>query len=177
MKEKLFLFLSLSILSTAEVSATSFPLSRQSVEHSLADEKISGRVVDSKGEPIIGVSVFLKNNRNKGVITDLDGNFTINVPIGSELVFTYIGYKEQVIKVKSTVLNIVLVEDLQTLDEVVVVGYGAVKKRDLTGSITSVKGDDIVNMTQPSVEKMLQGRVPGLQISQNSAQPGGACLS
>lgn len=173
MKEKLFLFLSLSILSTAEISAVNFPLPGKSAAYSLTDEKVTGKVIDSRGEPIIGVSVFLKDNRNKGTITDLDGNFTIDVPVGSELIFTYIGYKEQVVKVTSAVLNVVLVEDTQALDEVVVVGYGAVKKRDLTGSITSVKGDDIVNMTQPSVEKMLQGRVPGLQISQNSAQPGG----
>lgn len=139
-----------------------------------SDRKIEGVVMDTNNEPIIGANVVVKGT-TKGIISDLEGKFVIDVPDNNVVLqISYLGYKTQEIAVKSkTNFRIVLAEDSEALDEVVVVGYGTVKKRDLTGAVTSVKGDDIVNMTQPSVEKMLQGRVPGLQISQNSAQPGG----
>lgn len=171
MKEKLFLFLSLSILSTAEISAVNFPLPGKSAAYSLTDEKVTGKVIDSRGEPIIGVSVFLKDNRNKGTITDLDGNFTIDVPVGSELIFTYIGYKEQVVKVTSAVLNVVLVEDTQALDEVVVVGFGTQKKASVVGAIQSVKASDL-KIPSSNLSNAFAGRIAGIISMQRSAEPG-----
>ena len=104
--------------------------------------KVSGVVTDEAGEPLIGVSVLVKGT-TLGNITDLNGRFSLDVPEGSILEISYIGYKTQSIKAQREPMNIVLKEDAQKLDEVVVVGFGTQKKVNLTGSVSAVTGDDI----------------------------------
>ena len=133
---------------------------------------VTGTVVDEHGEPLIGVSVMMKGS-SKGAVTDLDGKFSLSVPSNSTLVISYIGYQTQEIKVgnKRTV-SVALVPDDQLLDEVVVVGYGTVKKRDLTGAVTSVKAEDIVRSPTSNVMEAIQGQVAGLDITRSSGEAG-----
>ena len=115
-----------------------------SVANPLQDRKVSGTVVsEADGEPLIGVSVYLKGNEGRGVITDLNGRYSLTVPSGATLVFSYVGYVSQEIEVKGSVVNVQLKEDSELLDEVVVVGYGTMKRSDLTGSVVSVGEDEI----------------------------------
>ena len=136
--------------------------------------KVSGRVVDAAGEPVIGASVIEKGSSN-GTITDMDGNFTLNV--GSKdaiLEISYIGYQGQSLKVTpGKTLSVVLKEDTQSLDEVVVVGFGVQKKANLTGAVSQVKMDDVLG-SRPVVNAMsaLQGAMPGLQITPNNDAAG-----
>ena len=135
--------------------------------------KISGTVVAAKdSEPLIGVNVLQKGTTN-GIVTDIDGNFTLSVPLPCELSITYVGYLGQSVKVSSatTPLKIALEEDSEMLDEVVVVGYGVQKKSDLTGSISSIKPADITSTPTTNALKSLQGKVAGLDITQSSGQP------
>ena len=136
-------------------------------------KKVTGTVVDEIGEPLIGVSVLVKGT-TIGTITNLDGQFTIDLPSGkNELEISYIGYKNQLIVVGSnTQLSIKLVPDTKTLDEVVVIGYGTVKKRDLTGAVTSMKNQDIVAAPTSNVMEALQGKVAGMDIMKTSGQVG-----
>ncbi|MEP5338747.1 MAG: TonB-dependent receptor [Algibacter sp.] len=135
---------------------------------------VTGIITDDSGIPLPGASVLLKGTTN-GVSTDFDGHYTINVSNGdTTLVVSYIGFVTQEIAIggKSTI-NVVLATDNTDLDEVVVVGYGVQRKRDITGAISQVKGDDLVLSSSPSVLDVLRGKASGLQITQNSAQPGG----
>ncbi len=129
---------------------------------------VSGIVRDNTGEPLIGVSVVTKNNTRTGAVTDMNGHYTISVPRGTTLVFSYVGYKSQEIKVTGSSLNVTLQEDRSNLDEVVVVGYGTMKKRDLTGSITSVKSDDITATMTSNPLEALQGRSAGVAVFTNT---------
>lgn len=135
--------------------------------------QITGVISDATGESVIGVNVLVKGTTN-GAITDLDGNYTIqNVGNDAILVASYIGYLTQEIPVGSqSVINVVLKEDMQSLEEVVVVGYGVQKKSDLTGAISSVSSDRITSIGTSSVMSALQGSTPGVDISTNSARPG-----
>lgn len=149
--------------------------------HTMQQQKniISGNVVDVNGEPVIGASVMEKGTSN-GCITNIDGQFTINAPIGSTLLISFVGYKLEEVKVKSnTTLHIQLTEDTELLDEVVVVGYGTQKKVNLTGSVASIGGDDLVNKSVGNVTTALAGLAPGLKVMQRVGQPGadGADLS
>ena len=134
---------------------------------------VKGQVVDEKGEPIIGANVIVEGTTN-GVITDLDGNFSLQCPVGSTLKASYIGYLTRTVKVSGAMnaLKIVLKEDAETLEEVVVVGYGTMKKKDLTGAVASVKSEDIT--MNPGVNPMdaLQGKIAGLDITNSSGQAG-----
>ena len=136
------------------------------VQAVMQTKTVKGTVLDENGEPLIGVSIVVKGT-STGTITDFDGKFSINLPGGSkELVVSYIGYKEQAIIVSGNApLNIKMVPDTQALDEVVVIGYGTVKKRDLTGAVASVKSEDIT--MNPGVNPMdaLQGKIAGLDIT------------
>ena len=133
---------------------------------------VKGQVVDEKGEPIIGASISVKGTTN-GVITDMDGNFTLNVAPGATLVISYIGYKNQEMKViPGKSLNIILQEDTETLEEVVVVGYGVQKKENLTGSVAAVNFKDVASMPVANTANMLQGRLPGVMLTNNGAQAG-----
>ena len=124
---------------------------------------VSGRITDELNEPMIGVSVLEKGTTN-GVITDLDGNYTLSVNEGSTIVFSYIGYVTQEKKAVAGTMNIILKEDSKTLDEVVVVGYGVQKKSSVTGAISSVKAEDFENRTITNAEQALQGKTAGVQI-------------
>lgn len=134
--------------------------------------KVSGVVTDEAGEPLIGVSVLVKGT-TLGNITDLNGRFSLDVPEGSILEISYIGYKTQSIKAQIEPMNIVLKEDAQKLDEVVVVGFGTQKKVNLTGSVSAVTGDDISKRPVANAAILLQGQIPGLRVNQGLGQPGG----
>ena len=136
-----------------------------------ATKKITGTVVDAQG-PVIGASVMEKGTTN-GTVTDFDGNFTLNVNPGATIVLSYIGYETQEIKVgNQSTFNITLNEDDAVLDEVVVVGYGTMKKKLVTGATVQVKGDDIAKLNTTNALEAMQSSTPGVQITQSSSQPG-----
>ena len=136
--------------------------------------EVIGTVLDSKGVPIIGANVVIKGTTN-GTISDFDGNFSIqNVPANAVLIVSYIGYVDKEIAVgDESVIKVILSEDMQALDEVVVVGYGTMKKSDLTGSISNVKSDKLLNRPVTNITQSLQGKVAGVEVFQNSGAPGG----
>ncbi len=134
---------------------------------------VTGTVISqSDGEPMIGVSVVVKGT-GTGAITDLDGNDSINAADGQTLVFSYIGYQELQVTVNKRIINITLREDTKLLDEVVVIGYGGMKRSDLTGSVTSVTAEDMKKSITTSLDQALQGRAAGVNVTQNSGAPGG----
>lgn len=134
--------------------------------------KIFGTVNDATGTPLIGVSVVLKNT-TKGVITDIDGRYTINAPENGVLVFSYIGMKAQEIAISGKkTLNIIMYDDSELIDEVVVIGYGTVKKSNLSGAVTSVSSKDIMRLPSSNLTQALQGNAPGLHAVQNNRAPG-----
>lgn len=136
-------------------------------------KKVHGVVKDVNGEPIIGANVVVKGNPSNGTITDLNGNFDLSVTSNTTLQVSYIGYNTQELFVgKKTDFNIVLKEDTELLDEVVVVGYGTMKKKDLTGAVASVKMDDAPVGTVSTISHALAGKAAGLQVNTISAQPG-----
>ena len=138
----------------------------------LQTRKVTGTVSDAFG-PITGANIIEKGTTN-GTTTDMDGNYSIEVSDGATLQVSFIGYIQQEIVVKGkNVINVLLKEDTQTLEEVVVVGYGVQKKRDLTGAISSVSMDDTPINTYSTVSHALAGKASGLQVTQNSAQVGG----
>ena len=140
-----------------------------------AQKTVTGTVKDATGEPMIGVSVVV-DGTSIGGVTDLDGNFTIQkVPNGGVLKFSYVGYKEQKVSVAGkNSLDIVLQEDAMGLDEVVVVGYGTMKKKDLTGAVASVKTDDIAQVAAPDALQAMQAKVPGVDLISGDGQAGSA---
>jgi len=135
-------------------------------------KKVTGNVSDAEG-PVIGASVVEKGNPSNGTVTDLDGNFVLNVKPGSTIVITYIGYQKQEIAVgNQSKLNVTMKTDDKTLDEVVVVGYGVQKKKLVTGATVQVKGDDIAKMNTTQALGALQSQTPGVNIQAASGQPG-----
>lgn len=138
-----------------------------------AQKAVTGRVTDASGEPLIGVSVVVKGT-SKGGVTDMDGKFTIpSVSPSTTLQFSYVGYKTKDLKVGSNgTLKVVLDEDNASLDEVVVVGYGTMKRRDLTGSVASVKGSDLAKNPVSNVAQALQGQLPGVSVTSQDGRPG-----
>lgn len=138
-----------------------------------AQKRIKGQVVDVTGEPLIGVNISVVGG-TVGTITDIDGNYSINVLAGAKLKFSYIGYKDQVMEVGTqTVINVKLQEDSEVLDEVVVVGYGSQKKETLTGAVTVVNEKMLENKgSMSSPVQALQGQVPGVIITRSSGAPG-----
>nr|WP_099564735.1 TonB-dependent receptor [Gaetbulibacter sp. 4G1] len=141
---------------------------------SVLQTSVSGKVVDSKGDPLPGVTVLIKGTQ-KGTSTDFDGNYSISVENSNDvLVFSYIGFSTQEVAVnKQSILNITLQENTSELDEVVIVGYGAQKKVNLTGSIATIKSDDIVKNSTSNVSSALSGRLAGVITIQSSGEPGG----
>lgn len=133
--------------------------------------KVTGKVVDNQNDPMIGVSIVEKGTTN-GVITDLEGNYVLSVAEGATIIYSYIGYITQEKKAVAGVMNITLVEDAKTLDEVVVVGYGVQKKSSVTGAISQVKAEDMQNRTISNAPAALQGKTAGVQVIQTSAAPG-----
>ena len=136
---------------------------------------VKGHVKDALGG-VIGANVVEKGNTTNGTITDLDGNFTLTVPQGATLVVSFIGYKTQeVVAASSVIVN--MEDDAELLETVVVIGYGSVKKNDLTGSVTAIKADEINRGAITSPDQMLQGKVPGLLVTPASGDPtGGATI-
>ncbi|MET6997087.1 SusC/RagA family TonB-linked outer membrane protein [Chitinophaga defluvii] len=134
---------------------------------------VKGRVVNEKGEPLPGVSVKIRNTNNGGV-TDANGYFELNAPDDAVLIISYIGYEQQEVRVgRSANLNIRLEPVNKGLNEVIVVGYGTQRKKDVTGAVSSIKTDELPVSSNSSITHMLAGRAAGLTVTQNSAQPGG----
>ncbi|MFA5299276.1 MAG: TonB-dependent receptor [Lutibacter sp.] len=151
-----------------------FFLSFVGIIASAQNYEVKGAVVDSNGAPLPGVSIVVKNT-TKGTSTDFDGNFTIsNIQKGEALSFSFLGYatKEIVIN-NANPLKVVLAEDLQSLEEVVVVGYGTQKRSDVTGSVSKVEMDKALAIPTSNVSEMLRGQAAGVQITLGSARPGG----
>ena len=136
-----------------------------------AQSKVSGTVKDANGEPLIGVSV-MEVGTNNGAVTDVNGNYTLNVKPGAKLKLSYIGFTPQMVKAGSN-SQIVLQEDNTALNEVVVVGYGTMRRKDVTSSITTVKAEDLNQGVFTDPGQMLQGKVPGLVVS-STADPNGS---
>jgi len=137
-----------------------------------ADNKITGTVKDANGEPIIGANIMVKG-QSIGTITDLDGRFVIDAPEGSILQITYIGYVSQEINIgKRKILNISLTEDAKTLDEVVVIGYGSVKKSSLTNAVSKMDASVMKDRPMSRPESALQGQLAGVVVRNNTGEPG-----
>lgn len=135
---------------------------------------VKGTVKDNTGEPVIGASVVQKGTSN-GIVTDIDGNFTLDVPSNSTIVVSFIGYKTLEIPVAGKkLIDVTMKEDTEMLDEVVVVGYGQMKRSDLTGSVVSVSDAAIKKSVPTSIDQVLQGRAAGVQIQANTGMPGGS---
>ena len=161
----LFLFLSVPLKGYSNEAFSSEGMQQNTV-------KVTGTVKDTNGEPIIGANVMVVGTAT-GVITDIDGNFMLEVPVGGKLQFSFIGYKEQVVPIKKGIsLNIVLEEDSQMLGEVEVVAYGAQKKVSITGAISSMKGDDLLKTPAGSISNIRSGQVTGISSVQYSGEPG-----
>lgn len=129
-----------------------------------AQSVVTGNVKDQTGEPLIGVSV-LEQGTSNGTVTDIDGNFSFTVAQGKTVNFSYIGYKPQSVVVRGNVINVVLQEENTNLNEVVVVGYGTMRRKDVTSSITTVKAEDLNTGVFSDAASMLQGKVPGLVVT------------
>lgn len=175
-KEKFLLFLGLGMFviggANAEQSggATESPMLQIAQQHLV---RVEGQVLDSQGEPVIGATVREKGTSN-GVVTDVDGKFVLRVPATGKLQISYVGYSMQEISIGSQRnFQIVLKEDTELLDEVVVVGYGAVKKSDLTGAVASVSTKDLLKSAKTDAVGAMQGVLPGVQIQRSNNKPGG----
>lgn len=163
---------------TYEIKGKSIVISKASGRKSVtqnggAKHKITGKIVDGNNEPIIGATVKVKGETS-GTITDLDGNFTLEASQGADLEVSYIGYQNQTVKATpNRALTVTMAEDTKALDEVVVVGYGVQKKVNLTGSVSSVKGEDLQMRPVTDASQSLQGLVPGLLVTNdNAGRPG-----
>jgi TonB-linked SusC/RagA family outer membrane protein len=144
---------------------SSFPVPAQT-------RRIAGTIVDPQGAPVIGANIIEKGTTN-GVVTDIDGKFSINVNNNATLQISYIGFLTQEIAVAGrTSFTIVLSEDLKAIDEVVVVGYGVKRKETLTGSVASVSGEEIITTKNENVQNMLTGKLPGVRVYEKTAEPG-----
>lgn len=136
-----------------------------------AQQKVTGSVVDSNGQPIIGASVVIKGT-STGVITDIDGNFSFSAEPGNTIEVTYVGYKPKTFKATASPMRIKLEEDSEMLDEVVAIGYGTVKKRDLTGAISAIGADKLKDRSFGNALQSMAGQVSGVQITQSQGAPG-----
>lgn len=143
-----------------------------SVNAVLQSSIVKGVVKDASGEPLMGVNVLVKGT-TLGTVTDMDGKFSLQAPAGSTLVVSYIGFKSQEVKIKGTTpLKITLRDDSEALSEVVVVGYGVQKKSDVTGSLSSVKGDELSRLANSRTDQALQGQMAGVMVQNGVAAPG-----
>lgn len=137
------------------------------------DKNVSGKVLDENGQPLPGATVLVEGT-TQGTVTDIDGNFTLTVPDNATLLVSYIGYTATKIVVGAqSVINVSLQVDSTSLDEVLVIGYGTVKKSDLTGSVGQVGADALNERPSPSLNQAMAGRISGVQVNTNSGRPGG----
>ncbi|MCQ2216027.1 MAG: TonB-dependent receptor [Bacteroidales bacterium] len=132
---------------------------------------VSGTILDNAGVPMVGVTVMEQGTTN-GTVTDLDGNYSIKVPQGATLIFSFIGYNPQEVIVNDSKINVTLLEELKDLDEIVVVGYGVQKKSSVTGAVSQVKSEDMQARTITNANQALQGKTAGVQVLSSSAKPG-----
>ena len=133
---------------------------------------VKGTVKDKTGETVIGASVVEKGNTSNGTITDIDGNYTLSVPSNATIVFSYVGMTTQEVSVKGkTTIDIVMEDDAQALEEVVVIGYGSVKRKDLTGSVATVSSDVLAAVPVANATEALQGKMAGVQITTTEGSP------
>lgn len=153
-------------------SAREASMTSTATEQANDEINVKGHVVDETGEPVIGASI-IQNGTTKGTVTDLDGNFSLNVNSGASITISYVGYTSQNMKVTSSApLKITLKEEKTNLNEVVVVGYGTQKKANLTGSVSSVDSKDLGNRALTSVALGIQGKMPGVTIVNAGGTPG-----
>lgn len=147
------------------VAVTSIGVSAQNVT-------VRGTVTDKTGETVIGASVVEKGNTGNGTITDIDGNYTLTLPANASIVFSFVGYKthEEPVKGQQTI-NVVMEDDSQALEEVVVIGYGTVQKKDLTGSVSSVSAKQLESIPVSNASEALQGKMAGVQITTTEGSP------
>ena len=124
--------------------------------------KVTGQIVDESGQPIIGATIRLQD-ATTGTITDIDGHFSLNVPDGKKVVISYIGYLP-----KGDTLKVILQEDNQKLDEVVVVGYGSMKQKNITGSVSTISAEELEDLPVSNLSEALQGMVKGLNVHEGS---------
>lgn len=150
-------------------------LSTELADNQQKKNVVRGKVLDNNGEPVIGATVMEVGKNANGVVTDIDGNFSIKVESGASLEISFVGYKSQTIEVVAgKTITVTLVEDNEMLDEVVVVGYGTQLKKNLSSSISKVDTELLNNAAAPSFESMLQGRAAGVQVTTGSALGGSA---
>lgn len=155
-----------------EIKNNKLYLVERKVESEIINKKtINGVITDKNGEPIIGASVMIKNS-SVGTITDMNGRFTVNASQDDVLVVSYIGFASQEIKVDRNNFEVILREDTKLLDEVVVIGYGIQKKRDLTGSISTVQGGLIEERKTAQLSTALQGSMSGVMVERTNSSPG-----
>lgn len=160
-----FFCTSLPALAASSTAGTNLAIQQQ-------DQKLKGQVIDAQtGDPVIGVNVLVKGTTN-GTITDIDGKYELNAPAGAVLQISFIGYKTVEITATASEQTIKLQEDTETLEEVVVVGYGVQKKESLTGAMSTLKENRLKDVTTPTVENMLNGKVSGVYVAPGSGQPG-----
>ena len=161
------------ILTTSVKRLSMLALSCMFCLMSFAQSTVTGNVKDNAGEPIVGASVLIKGT-STGTVTDINGNFTIQKANPSDvLVISSIGFTSKNVKVgNQTKLNVSLSEDMANLEEVVVIGYGTMKRRDLTGSVASVTGDKIAANPVANVAQALQGQLPGVTVTSQDGRPG-----
>lgn len=147
-------------------------LARTELQAVMQKQQVKGCVRDQSGEPLTGVTVRIQGT-SLGTITDIDGNYTLSVPSKqTKIEFSFIGYNTQVLTAgNQKMLNVVLKEDVKTLDEVVVVGYGTMKKRDLVGAVDHINADALEGRSAPSLTRSLQGQIPNLNISMRDGKP------
>jgi TonB-linked SusC/RagA family outer membrane protein len=169
MRKQLF---SIMLCLSAMSGAAFYPMDAVAQVSQAQTIKVKGQVVDPTGEPLIGVSIVVKGS-TLGTITDIDGNFELQVPDNATLVASYVGYKSREIAVRgrASVGRIELADDTQLLDQVVVVGYGTQKKADLTGSVSIVNAEEMKKVSNSNISTMLEGKVAGVQIT-TDGEPG-----
>ena len=155
--------LMLALCSHAVFAETDATMSTQQTATKGKTIKVTGTVLDSAGEPVIGANVVVEGT-TKGTITDMDGRYELEVPQGSNLTISYIGYTPKTVKATTQPLTIKLSEDSQLLNEVVVVGYGTMKKTDLTGAVASIKASDMEKEQRQTLQDMLRQGVAGLSV-------------
>ena len=169
-----------AMLATFLATAPAFSLATladtvQSVNIQQQSGKVKGKVLDANGESVIGASVKIVGQKHSGTITDIDGNFTIDVQNGQTLEISYIGYKPKTVKVNGANLTIRLEDDSQVLNDVVVVGYGTMRKKDLTGSVMQIHPDKLANENPNTVQDLLRG-TPGLNVGYSADAKGGGSM-
>lgn len=135
---------------------------------------VRGTVTDENKEPVIGATIIVSGDPTRGTVTDMDGKYVLsNVPPNASLEFRYVGMKTQVIPVNGrTIIDVILSPEVEVLEEVVVIGYGTQRKEAVTGSVASIRGDALREVPSSNITQALQGRIPGVEMSQTSTKPG-----